>query len=409
MNGDIYVVGNFTEYESNTVPGIVKFTKNPIYPYDYQYDSSFDAYVDSLISVNSDDGKIDINTVAVDMTGKVYIGGNFTYDIQGGTYFSYDLVRLNSNGTLDTSFYNVTPGANRGTGSSIGNKIYDIEIVNGPGGERIYVGGSFSSMSLKSGFHANQCLMLINNDGTVNTTFTSNISSASLNCSSGGVVDIEKSILPTTASAYEVIVGGKFSFVSISTKYSLMKYNLSSGVGGVLATFNNNVSMTFSDTVTAIQQVDGGPHSGKIVYSKEMAGPSYSLGMLDYSSASQVTVFNSNFNMTTSSANFGSEIGGAGGGIKGIEQFGGQLVIVGDFMLTGLSRSMATVNLEGMFTGGDFGFMESSGNSIDFQKSVLKILPLSYPNSPKAIFAGNIDQFHNLGGSGSAHRIFGLP
>lgn len=76
----------------------------------------------------------DIRTIAVQADGKVLVGGNFTS--LNATVRNY-LVRFNANGTLDTAFY-----ANLGTGFD--NDVYTIAVQSDG---KILVGGGFSDLN----------------------------------------------------------------------------------------------------------------------------------------------------------------------------------------------------------------------------------------------------------------------
>ena len=74
------------------------------------------------------------------------------------------LVRLNNDGTEDTSFY-----TNLGTGfNQVANSIYRISIQSDG---KILVGGEFTTLN---GITRNR-LVRLNNDGTVDTSFYTNL------------------------------------------------------------------------------------------------------------------------------------------------------------------------------------------------------------------------------------------
>ncbi|WP_415831473.1 T9SS type A sorting domain-containing protein, partial [Flavobacterium terrigena] len=115
-NGKIIISG-FISYDINDqlVNGIVKL--------------NLDGSIDSSFSVNSG-FNLAIYCLEVQSDDKIIVGGNFT-TFNGQTFNR--LVRLNTDGSLDTSF-------NIGTGCN--NIIYDIEIDNNG---LILVGGKFTS------------------------------------------------------------------------------------------------------------------------------------------------------------------------------------------------------------------------------------------------------------------------
>ena len=86
--------------------------------------------------------------------GEILVGGNFTS--YNGTPVNR-IVRLNSNGSLDSGF-NVGTGAN--------NSVLAIAVTNDLSGD-IYIGGSFTSYN---GTARNR-IARINANGSINTTF----------------------------------------------------------------------------------------------------------------------------------------------------------------------------------------------------------------------------------------------
>lgn len=118
-DGKIIVGGSFTDLGGNTRNRLVRLND-----------------IEDLTFYNNLNGGFDgeVLTVVVQPDGKILVGGNFT-DLGGNTR-NY-LVRLNSDGTEDTAFY-----TNLGSGG-FNNTIYTIEIQ--PDG-RILVGGAFTSL-----------------------------------------------------------------------------------------------------------------------------------------------------------------------------------------------------------------------------------------------------------------------
>lgn len=89
--------------------------------------------------------------VTVDSSGKIYCGGGFT---QYSGIPVNNIMRLNDNGTLDTSF--PTSGFN---GS--------VSVIKIDGSGKLYVGGSFTTYSGA----ANNNIIKLNSDGTKDTSF----------------------------------------------------------------------------------------------------------------------------------------------------------------------------------------------------------------------------------------------
>jgi uncharacterized delta-60 repeat protein/uncharacterized repeat protein (TIGR01451 family) len=91
--------------------------------------------------------------VAVQPDGKVYIGGDFTH--VNGTARNH-LARLNSDGTLDTTF---------DPGTVFNDSVYALALK--PSSGQIFVGGSFTGV----GGYGYDCIALVNTNGTLNTSF----------------------------------------------------------------------------------------------------------------------------------------------------------------------------------------------------------------------------------------------
>jgi uncharacterized delta-60 repeat protein len=133
----IYIGGEFTLYSGSAVNRITKINSNGTRDTSFNVGTGFNSIVDFITT---------------DSTGKVYVGGQFTtYSGSSTPYF----VRLNTNGTIDTTF-------NAGTGFDRPVKAIAIAADN-----KIYAGGQFFNYS---GSSANGIVSL-NMDGTINTTF----------------------------------------------------------------------------------------------------------------------------------------------------------------------------------------------------------------------------------------------
>lgn len=120
-----------------------------------------------------------VKSIAVQTDGKIIVGGNFTtFNGQTTNY----IIRLNNNGTKDTSF---------NIGSGFDNSVQTIQLQTDG---KIVVGGSFTSFN---GLQQNY-LIRLNSDGTKDTNFISD------NAFDGKV----NSILVKADS--KIIVGGSF-------------------------------------------------------------------------------------------------------------------------------------------------------------------------------------------------------
>jgi uncharacterized delta-60 repeat protein len=145
----------------NKVVAKVTLTDVTTSPADYYTPGALD------VSFNYGSGKgpsSAIFALALQPDGKIIVGGDFTR-FNSDSNVSDGVVRLNPDGTLDTSF-NYGPGA-RGT-----NNLTDLRAVTAlalqPDG-KILIGGSFTSYNGDA--NASDCVARLNPDGTLDTSF----------------------------------------------------------------------------------------------------------------------------------------------------------------------------------------------------------------------------------------------
>ncbi|MBI2901214.1 MAG: hypothetical protein HYY17_13610 [Planctomycetes bacterium] len=118
-SGDVYVGGEFTSYDGTAAGRITRLNA--------------DGSIDAAFNVGTGfDGKVRALAPAVDGSGDVYAGGEFTF--YGGTACNR-IVRLNSDGSVDGTF-------NYGTGFN-GWVLALLAVPDGSGD--VYVGGDFGS------------------------------------------------------------------------------------------------------------------------------------------------------------------------------------------------------------------------------------------------------------------------
>lgn len=153
-SGDVYVGGTFTSYNSITnINRIVRLNN------DGSIDSSFSLGVSGTPGFNS---QVSAVTPAVDGSGDIYVGGFFTsYD---GTANINGIVRLNSNGTVDTGF-NIGTGVTAGVGPT--NPALAFAPLN-DGTGAVYVGGNFSAYRGTANINR---ITRLNADGSLDTGF----------------------------------------------------------------------------------------------------------------------------------------------------------------------------------------------------------------------------------------------
>jgi uncharacterized delta-60 repeat protein len=172
-----------------------------------------------------------INTVAVQSDDKIIVGGVFTN--YAGTSGRDRLVRLNSNGTVDSSFC-----ANASDSSKINNAINAIAVQSDG---KILVGGNFSNYAGTSG---RDKLIRLNSDGTLDTTFCTNaVDSSKFN---GNINSI------AIQSDGKILIGGSFTnYAGTSGRNSLVRLNSDGTVDAAFCT-NASDSNKFNTTVRAV-------------------------------------------------------------------------------------------------------------------------------------------------------------
>ena len=196
-NGDILVGGKFTTYNNYPSTNIIKLHD------DGTVDTSF---------FNKTKFNGQVNIIKVDTYGKILVGGEFT------TYNNISankIIRLNSDGTIDTSFT---------FGIGFNNTVNTIEIESG---NTILIGGKFISYN---GITTNNIVRL-NYDGSIQSTFSNGFN---------GYVNIIK-----IDTNNKILVGGEFLFYNSTNCKNIIRLNPDNSVDTTFnygTGFNNKVN-----------------------------------------------------------------------------------------------------------------------------------------------------------------------
>ncbi len=166
---------------------------------------------------------VTVSAIAVDANGKILIGGNFTNVTTGDGKVRSRLARLNSDGTLDTTFQAVSAGTTAALQDGV---VYAI-VVNGTD---VLVGGSFTT----AGSSVRNAFACFNSTGTVQA--------ADILANSGSAV---RTIL--VESAGTVILGGSFNSIYGSTYNRIVR--LAADLGSVT---NTSIGTGPDNTVLSI-------------------------------------------------------------------------------------------------------------------------------------------------------------
>lgn len=145
-DGKILVGGSFTEYNGQAQNRIVRLNT------DGSIDTSF---------VTGTGFNNEIWSITLQPDGKILVGGHFTsYNGQSRN----SIVRLNTDGSLDTSF-------NIGTGFNISEWTHSVGAIILQADGKILIGGSFTEYNGQT----QKSIVRLNTDGSVDTSFNSEV------------------------------------------------------------------------------------------------------------------------------------------------------------------------------------------------------------------------------------------
>jgi hypothetical protein len=154
--------------------------------------------LDSSFNVGSgfsgDGYTAEVEVIVEDSSGDLYVGGNFNF-YSGQSYNK--LIKLNSSGNIVTSF-NIGNGIRTGTSSS--STVFVNDLALSSDGLRLYVGGEFTTYS-SSTVNANRLVRILTTGGTIDNTF---------NMTTGVNNDVETLLLDSSENLY---VAGQFTSV----------------------------------------------------------------------------------------------------------------------------------------------------------------------------------------------------
>jgi uncharacterized delta-60 repeat protein len=226
-DGKILVVGSFTTLNGVTRQKLVRLNS------DGTEDTSFYTNLGTSFVQSAT-----LYAVALQSDGKILVGGSFT-SFNSST--RNGLIRLNSDGTQDSSFY-----TNLGTGFSsviAGRGVFDIDVQSD---DKIIVSGSFSTLNGT----ARRKIVRLNSDGTVDTNFYTNLGSGFVDNTAS---DINRTVIQPDG---KILIAGEFtSFNGTATRLRLVRLNSD---GTEDTAFAANIGGGFSgDTFGLALQSDG--------------------------------------------------------------------------------------------------------------------------------------------------------
>lgn len=217
-DGKIIVVGTFSTYNGAASKYIVRLNA------DGTKDSSFNPGTTSF-------NFLSICSAALQSDGKIIVGGNFT-QFNGNT--ENRLIRLNADGTKDTSFT---------TGTGFDAPVFTtIVLSNG----KIIVGGEFTSYNGTTG---KNYIIGLNSDGSIDTSFTTGTGFSS-----------------PVYSLYlqgdgKILVGGRFSMYNGAANNQIIRLN---NDGSIDSTFTTGVGFEGETSYKSVDNLTVSPN-GKII------------------------------------------------------------------------------------------------------------------------------------------------
>ena len=152
----IYVGGFFSQYSGSSANCIVRLNTDGTIDQTFNYGTGFSGRHQSNIGTS-------VYNIDFDSYGRILVGGNF--DQYSGSSTLPALCRLNTDGTLDTSF---NSGLGITTGSLPGSKTAVLKLKVEPTTNKVYISGYFTNYSGSSGFSG---FIKINENGTIDNTF----------------------------------------------------------------------------------------------------------------------------------------------------------------------------------------------------------------------------------------------
>jgi uncharacterized delta-60 repeat protein len=222
-DGKVLIAGRFQSIDGHTTNDIARLNSNGT------IDTSFTSPIFEDVFGGGDYYGY-INTFATQSDNKIVVGGNF-YEVSGSA--REGIARLNTDGTLDTSFAVQSWG-------SFG-EVRDIAIQNDG---KIVCVGYFTSGSRR-----------INTDGTLDTSF--NVSTGSNNPSFFNIDNFYSVALLDSGSEQAILIGGSFTqWGSFSDYGFIVKLNPSGALDSGFA--GTNLDITTGNNLDRIQKIKVG-------------------------------------------------------------------------------------------------------------------------------------------------------
>ena len=340
-DGKILVGGDFSVYGGYAIRGLIRLLP------DGPLDTSF------LVGTGfSGNGNVYTFTLLPD--GKILVGGDFT--AFNGTNNVNRIARLNSDGTLDTTFM---------TGTGFNSAVNSIKVQTDG---KIIVGGSFTSFN---GVTGNNRIVRLNADGTLDNTFTT-----------GTGFNTTVQIIETQSDG-KILVGGNFSSYNGTTS-GVSRFLRLNADGSLDTSFVSGSG--FNDTVITILPLS----DGKIILGGNFT--SYNSG----TNINRIVKLNANGSIDSS---FSSGTGFNGSPVNTIVQLtDGKLLVGGEFTFyngASVGRRLVRLNANGTI---DNAFNVAIG--FDFT-----VFSIEVQVNGKILVGGQFSNFNNITGQNRFLRL----
>lgn len=158
-DGKILCGGKFSQFNGQAYSSMVRLNNNGT------IDSSFNIGVGFKNVINSFTQEGIIKTIDIQNDNKIIVGGKF---LKFNNFIKINLVRLNSNGSIDNSFNIGIGGGNNTTDGTYNGQIFRLIFDNSL--NKIYLTGIINNFNGNPSFN----VLRLNSDGTVDTTFNFN-------------------------------------------------------------------------------------------------------------------------------------------------------------------------------------------------------------------------------------------
>ena len=222
-NGKILVGGWYSTYRGSSQNRLIRLNTDGSKDTTFDIGTGFDNIIESI---------------AIQSDGKILTGGFFT-TFAGSP--QNRLIRLNSNGSKDTTF---------DIGGGFGPFVVESLAINSNG--NIFVGGDFTTFSGSTQFRlirVNTDLTTINENFNIQTGFDGNVESTSIN--SDGKISVGGSYTTFSGSSQNRLIrlntdGSKDTTFDIGTGFNIIVYSVATDsnkktlVGGEFSTFNDS-------------------------------------------------------------------------------------------------------------------------------------------------------------------------